>query len=531
MIPAKPRKTLVDQLVISISPVLIMLLVGSLSFFLIQVFFRGEAIGSVRWVMFWFVLAVVLVSRIGIEQGQAHAAIYGGALAIATWFYLMRVHPAFILGMLLLGIVWWCANKLVWDCTLIDEDADASGGGLLETAGERKKELPPPPKTQKPKGSRTTHDDKTSKLPIESRKTKAPHSPGRWVIYFSIAALPIFGIGQMLIGREDVAARHAAFIYLFVYVAAALGLLLTTSFLGLRRYLRQRFLEMPGAIAFGWLRFGVGVAVLVLVGALLLPRPGATQAWVSLRYHIDHQLHNASRFAMQLSPHGKGEGRGGKETSEDAKNKGDTTKPQDAKEKSSTPDDTGKAPPSDGPKSPPMAEHSEQIYRLFRILFALVVVLAVAWWLLRKRELFLQMARGFWAAVSKFFRDLLEIFTFQKGRTETEASIRKSNLSSFASYHNPFLTGGENSWTHEKIVLYSFEALKAWAEEKGINSRPEQTASEFCEEVANHYPEINSELFGLSFLYGYAAYGEPAPAKFDLALVKSLWNFLYRGNG
>src|SRR5215469_9880630 len=106
MIPAKPRKTLADQLVISISPLLIMLLLGSLSFFLIQVFFRGEAIGSVRWVMFWSVMAVVLVSRMGIEQGEAYAAIYGGALALATWFYLMRVHPAFILGMLLLGIVW-----------------------------------------------------------------------------------------------------------------------------------------------------------------------------------------------------------------------------------------------------------------------------------------------------------------------------------------------------------------------------------------------------------------------------------------
>jgi len=128
MIPAKPRKTLVDHLVISISPVLIMLLVGSLSFFLIEVFFRGEAIGSVRWVIFWFVLAVVLVSRIGIEQGETQAAIYGAVLAIATWFYLVRIHPAFILGMLLMGIVWWCAHKLTWDCTLIDEDEDASGG-------------------------------------------------------------------------------------------------------------------------------------------------------------------------------------------------------------------------------------------------------------------------------------------------------------------------------------------------------------------------------------------------------------------
>ncbi len=35
-------KTLVDYLVIAISPVLIMTLVGSLVFFLLEVFYRGE---------------------------------------------------------------------------------------------------------------------------------------------------------------------------------------------------------------------------------------------------------------------------------------------------------------------------------------------------------------------------------------------------------------------------------------------------------------------------------------------------------
>src|ERR1035437_6434414 len=217
----KPKKTLADYLVVSISPALIMLLVGSLCYFLIEVFFRGPAIGSVRWVMFWFVMAVVLV-----------------------------------------GVVWWCAHKLTWDCTLIDEDEDASGGGLLETAGERKNFLPSKIKLSK---------IKESKSDLEPPPPK-PHSPGLWVVYFSLAALPLFGIGQMLLPKDDPAARHTGFSYLFFYVTAALGLLLTTSFLGLRRYLRQRYLEMPAMIAFGWIRFGAGVAAFVLLGALLLPR-------------------------------------------------------------------------------------------------------------------------------------------------------------------------------------------------------------------------------------------------------------------
>src|SRR5208282_2269240 len=151
----KPTKTLADYLVVGLSPVLIMLLVGSLCFFLIEVFFRGEAVGSVRWVMFWFVLAVVLVSRIGIEQGTGQAAGYGLALAVATWLYLIRIHPAFILGMILLGVVWWCAHKLTWDCTLIDEDEDASGGGLLQTGGGRKYFMSPGKRSAKIHGAKT----------------------------------------------------------------------------------------------------------------------------------------------------------------------------------------------------------------------------------------------------------------------------------------------------------------------------------------------------------------------------------------
>ena len=132
----KPAKTAADYMVIGISPVLIMLLVGSLSFFLIQVFYRGEAVGSVRWVLFWFVMAVILVSRIGIEQGTGPAAVYGLALAGATWIYLVQIHPAYLVGVLLLGTVWCCSHKLTLDCTVIDDDEDASGSGLLQTAAE-----------------------------------------------------------------------------------------------------------------------------------------------------------------------------------------------------------------------------------------------------------------------------------------------------------------------------------------------------------------------------------------------------------
>ena len=55
---------------------------------------------------------------------------------------------------------------------------------------------------------------------------------------------------------------------------SGLCLLLTTSFLGLRRYLRQRQVEMPLEMAATWLGVGVTLIVVMLLFCLLLPRPG-----------------------------------------------------------------------------------------------------------------------------------------------------------------------------------------------------------------------------------------------------------------
>ena len=518
----KPRKTLADYMVIGISPVLIMLLAGSLSFFLIQVFYRGEAANSVRWVLFWFVMAVVLVSRIGIEQGTAHAAVYGLALAIATWLYLMMVHPAVLLGTILLGIVWWSAHKLTWDCTLIDDDVDASGSGLLQTAGEK----------QKSKRDKTISIGKKimarlSFMDDPERHAAVPHPPGLWVVYFSLVALPLFGIGQMLLPAGDTASRRAGFVHLFVYLAAAVGLLLTTSFLGLRRYLRQRHLQMPGVIAFGWLKFGAGIACAVLIAALLLPRPGVNEAWSTLRYQIDYRLHQASEYASRIGPHGKGYGRAGQEP-QNSNNSGaahgfQQNQPPTAGQQPSSQTAQGELSSRGSSNSIPPA--GAQFYGWFRILLILAGTILAAGWVFRRRHLLLEIARSFIAAVMQFFRDFFSLGELVK-KTVTKTEERSSKPRPFAAYESPFLTGKDKSWTAERLILYSYEALQAWAIEQGIQPQPEQTAREFCGGLSQTYTDVGSELDQLAILYGHAAYGVAMPAGCDLEPVKKLWHYL-----
>src|ERR1700752_3016296 len=61
--------TSVDYLAIAISPALIMALVGSLVFFLIEVLYVGDWVGRLNYAFGLFVFATVLIGRISIEMG------------------------------------------------------------------------------------------------------------------------------------------------------------------------------------------------------------------------------------------------------------------------------------------------------------------------------------------------------------------------------------------------------------------------------------------------------------------------------
>jgi hypothetical protein len=103
--------------------------------------------------------------------------------------------------------------------------------------------------------------------------------------------------------------RSYAFLLLAVYVASALGLLLTTSFLGLRRYLRQRKLQMPAAMTATWIGMGTALAVALLLVALLIPRPQGEYTITDWIEKADTKAREASRLALLRDGKAEGEGR------------------------------------------------------------------------------------------------------------------------------------------------------------------------------------------------------------------------------
>ena len=333
----RPKPELFDYMVVAINPALIMVLIGSLVYFLLEMFYQGQYPQRLHFCLAAFIFAAVLIARISMEEGWEHAAPFGIALAIAISLAMHRFVSyentsvealGWIINYALIALAWWCANKLTWDCTLIDETQDASGEGLLQTVGldaggktaEKANDAPvhdttkssaPEAESKKKSNGRNKNpafdDDlgwstKTAKQTAEDKswwqrfldRRRRPHAPGVWVVYFSLAALPLFGIGQTLIPIENAASRRYAFVLLCVYVASAMGLLLTTSFLGLRRYLRQRRLEMPLSMAGAWLATGAILILGLIALTAVLPRPNA-EYQISQLPSIGSEEHDASK--------------------------------------------------------------------------------------------------------------------------------------------------------------------------------------------------------------------------------------------
>lgn len=326
----QPRPTLADYLVIAISPALIMVLVGSLVLFLLEIFYAGQYETRLRWIMFCFVFAAVLIARISMTPGIAgRASLYGLVLAVAVFValqVLVQYPPGlraagftWAINLGIMAVIWWCAHKLTWDCTFIDEHVDASGAGLLDAAGLDNQGA-------RDEGRGTREEEASSSFPRPSsglfawweryhryrqEQQQKPHAPGVWIVYFSLAALPLFGLGQSLIAANDLERRQRVFWFMVCYMGSALGLLLCTSFLGLRRYLRQRRLSMPVAVTGVWLSIGAVLIAVLLVAGAFLPRPYPEYPLIPVQGWLGSPDREASKYAVMRDSPGKGEGRPG----------------------------------------------------------------------------------------------------------------------------------------------------------------------------------------------------------------------------
>lgn len=282
------RPSNVDYALAGIAPFFIIGMIGSLTFFLIAVFYRGDYPARLMWILGLYTFASVLIARIAIEQTRTYAMGYMVCLGLAT----LLVAPRFIaiqgpmgwltlpLLVFFLVLIAFLADRITFDCTSINEAEASSGVGLLQSLGLNKAEI-----YQKSK--------ELQSRPGAYLKRRKKHNPGVWVLYFALMVLPLFGIGQFFI--RDAASRTFSHRLLFVYLFCTLSLLVLISFLSLRKYLREREIEMEIPFAIRWLSIGIAAVSALLVVFALLPIPNQSLwSWdlpVKITNHDDLQAH------------------------------------------------------------------------------------------------------------------------------------------------------------------------------------------------------------------------------------------------
>ena len=326
MLGKRDGTPVVDIAVMVASPALIMLMVGSLVWFLVDVLKPTAYPDRLLWCLSFFVFGSVLLARLTIEHGSSYAAIYTVFLAGATFLAMIRFvdYPGNLAGgigaavsIALMALTWWLAQRLTWDCTHLDEDRRTSGRGLLAAAGWDGTAQPEADDDSEEAAKPRKKDSPGLMGWLErvwryqEARRKRPHTPGTWVLYFGLAALPLFALGQSLVPSGDSVRRRATLMEAAIFVGSGLGLLVTTSLMGLRRYLEQRDARVPVAMTAGWLGLGAGLIVLFVGVAAVLPRPHSEVPLIDLRSTADGTRKASKNAVLRDSSAGEGDGASG----------------------------------------------------------------------------------------------------------------------------------------------------------------------------------------------------------------------------
>ncbi len=533
----KLRADGLDFFLAAIAPIFIIGMIGSLVYFIITVCYQGAHPERLMWILGLYTVAVVLIARIAIEQSRQLAFTYMFALAAATLvatpsFFVVRGAMAvfsFPILVFLLVMIAVLADRITFDCTSMNEHLQSTGVGLLQSLGlvksERKRS------EQQPNSVKTTEEPSTEPTKKKS-STKRKHNPGVWVLYFALFALPVFGLGQLVIqSPED---RRWAFTYLFFYLLSSLFLLVLISLLSLRKYLRERGVPMETSFAIRWLAVGMTSVFVVLFILSLLPIPGRSLLTMDLPFHI------TSRDDLKASKGGWG--REGAEGQGPQKGDGEAQDKPGGNKDGKGPDDGGKQTGDKLKEGKPNGVNKNAADKqnggnkqdrspsiewnisatLQWLLLIVLAILAIIYGIIYRRELFVAV-KGFLDWLGSIFGPKNREPAAQSHSTE-EATLIEDLYPPFHTFVNPFANG--TGWSREQVVRHMYRAILSWGYEHRIVRREDETPEEFMRRLFRRFPEQQESIASLGMLYNRIAYARGKVSSSELKPMTDLWLWL-----
>ena len=171
--------TAADYAAIAVAPLLIFLMISSLANFLMLVFYHGPYPLRVAWIVLMFTMGFVGIARIAIEQDRAYSLGYAAVLGVAGFVSMTRFVGSPIFCVFILGVIAYLADRIVDDCTLIDDSIDSSGQGLVDFGKKAvKKQIELARQAQRKTSDESASDDATEPTVTEPTVTEATVTEG-----------------------------------------------------------------------------------------------------------------------------------------------------------------------------------------------------------------------------------------------------------------------------------------------------------------------------------------------------------------
>jgi hypothetical protein len=584
----RDKPEVLDQLVSTIGLVLIVFLMVSLSFFILARFSLSSKWTVAHWLLFWEVLATVLVSRMFlIDDLKKVAGRYSFVFGMVIWVPFALLGEVEILGIVtaLMIFIGWFTYKITWDVTDLgerEEDED----GLLASVGLKKELNPGNKKVSESWGD--TREESTefnheaeevlAELAKEKpKKVKGGKGRGVWVLYFLFGSIPVFGLGGSTQNSTDPNLGKYFLICLCIYLASCISLLMSTSFLTIRSDLRRRNLSMPLFTAGAWLFSGLFLLISCFVFASLLPRPQGFLDPIALVLSKGQDKdQDASNYAKSSEKSGKGEGKQGEKEgdkgspkdgnqkagkpAEDKENKGaskesgkgggdsgekgsskegsqksDQAKNNESKSDSRKNDGNQKSNSTPNQETPPSPPPSFNIPGLDKMMAALEVILKVVFtvgtFLFVLYVVVYKLSYSFgWADdLLDWFRNLFDWMDRSKKKKKQEdvadASIADETLP-FEEFDNPFDRKDWQKASLRELTGYTWKALLAWCKSQNINIPRGCTPSELEEIISNEMPRIEPTYYAFQQVLLNVQYSNNNDDPKGVATTQKLWRHM-----
>ncbi len=591
-LPRRVEKTLADFALDIFIPLCVMLLVGSVVYFLIDVrsAYIAGATRLLKYICFLYVMGAVLINRIRASQAYDERHIVYGvglALAIILFMFVFSSKRGSVAGgpgpglgtqlffnLAIVGVIWWAADRITRECAAEDAGDQSSGSGILTAIrtrpwrkAARAKPEPGTParpllgtlKPSKPESEvralpsliappELVHEDEeegevepgAAEKGVE-KKEKTPQRLSRKhqgvsAIYFSIFALLLFGVGQIMIPQTSEAVLRNTLLCMISYVFSALALLMMTSLHGLRRYVRRRKVKVPVSIGLFWLAIGAVAILVVIVGTDFIPRP--MQAGSRIVDQLELAAEGTTRSGQDKVPGLQDRytesGRSSREVERGESAEGEETESEEGRSEGRGKE--GEAPEtsaiSEMLQKVPGAETASKLLKYVAIaivaLFALYMAFRTVILLLRLMSRIGRNSSGMLGVLSRFFGRMASALSglFKPRGPKTpkpkRRRIRKDEALSVR-FRNPFAGVEGAKMTPAEIVRYSFDALAALAADIGCPRQDEETAFEFVHRLPPQLQSIGPQTAYVAQLYTISEYSTFEISRDHVESLREFW--------